>query len=532
MKPILLLALSALALAAQNYSINAPAIFGGTSAVNKAQIPNYATPEYFGAYGDNSHDDTAAINAAIASVLSSGNCQLMLTCTVELQAKTYKTTGPITLAGSYVTLRGQGMSSTFISNTATTGDGIDVTGTGANCNTGAAFWDRVESLQVTRPNGTTAGVGLNLTDTCWAKIVDVQLSNNYIGVLLSGSGDTLVQDTQASGASNSAYGYEISGTNNSTTFRRTVYDGSLSSGFIGLYTTGCPSDTFLDWFQGAHGAYGIQINGTTESGVNICNGDIHINTPIIDTAGTAGIQVNNVNSGGLAAVDINGGYVSGVGIGVDFENVSGGSIRGIQLRPYGSGSIGVKIAGASSNADIVQGNVIQLSATCVSVNGSGTHSITNNTCTGVSTQAVTTGFNFVSSSNNSVRNNAMGGTFTTSFAFDSGSSNNAVDGNQGFAYSTVTNSGAGNNFGTLLVAPTTNCGTATGNSASGTIAASSSVSSCTLTFPISVTGYTCHLDNWSVPSNVISQTNASATTAVMTGTIVSGNTLSYECSYH
>jgi hypothetical protein len=435
----------------QTNSINAPTVFGGSVTINKTPPQYWVTPEQFGAYGDNSHDDTTAINNAISALLTSALCTQTVTCELRFQAKTYKTTAPVTLAGSYVTIVGQGMFSTFISNTATTGDGLDITGTGSNCATGAAFWNTVKSLQITRPNAATAGVGLNILDACWTKISDVQLTYNYIGLNVSSSGQTVIQDTQESAAAGSPYGFQLSGGLSSTYIRRGVYDGTLNTNHIGLYMSSCPSDTFISDFTGAHGAYGIQVNGSTESGVSICNGDVHLDHPVLDSCLIACIQINNLNSGGLAAVDIDGGYASTLATGIDLENVSGASVRGVQIRngTGASGTIGLNIAGGSSNADIITGNVIQQVITCVSVNGSGNHIITGNTCTAISAQPITTGFNFVSLTNSIVRNNVMGGSFTTSFSFDSGSNNNTADGNNGFAYSTVSNSGAGNNFGFL-----------------------------------------------------------------------------------
>jgi hypothetical protein len=486
---------------------------GGTPGPPGPPSPYYIYPETFGAVGDNSHDDTAAINSAIASALSAGVCSNTITCIIQFQAKTYKTTATLTLAGSYVHLVGMGMSggggSTIINSTATTGDLLDITGTGANCAAGSAFWNSVENMTFTRVTAATAGHGINITDACWTTLREVQVTDSWSNIYVNGSADTVFQDTQASFTTSSAStrsNYELdssSNPNNSTYFRRSAADGSGGGAVTGLYIHGaCIADVFATDFSSSNGKYGVVITSTyTSSPLSGCNGDVHLVNPILDNPTTAGVQVNNVYSGGLPAVDINGGYVNGGNsgeIGVDIENSAGVNVRGMQLRLSTSG-IGVKIAGSNSSADVIQGNILQVTATGVSINGSGSHVIIGNTCSGISGNAVTTCFAFVNSSNNVVRSNSASGTYTTALSFDSSSGSNQADGNN-WAFSAVSDSGTGNTLGLLT----------SGSQALGTSSISANTCASTVTISVSNLKATDRLE-WVPSADISGQTGYSYT---------------------
>ena len=85
---------------------------------------------------------------------------------------------------------------------------------------------------------------------------------------------------------------------------------------------------------------------------------------------------------------------------------------------------------------------------------------------------------------------------------------------------------------TFIAVPTASCGTVTGTNRAGTISASSTVTSCALTFGglAASAGWSCGAANWTVPANPPVQTGGSGTTATLTGIIGAGNMLSYRCT--
>jgi hypothetical protein len=114
-------------------------------------------PESFGAVGDGTTDDTAAIQAAINAAQSSGKA-------LEFAAKTYKTTATLNITSAFI-FRGQGMA-TIIQSTFATGDVIHVEPTAPPSSTGLTdiggvrnmvFRDFKMASTVTRTSGYAIG---------------------------------------------------------------------------------------------------------------------------------------------------------------------------------------------------------------------------------------------------------------------------------------------------------------------------------------------------------------------------------------
>ena len=120
----------------------------GTSRALNSKLSDVVSVKDYGAYGDNSHDDTAAINYTIAAVQNTGGG------TVYFPAGTYKVSAPITINYAYVTLQGTGSHGSVIAPTQTTGPIIDM-GPG-----GAYVGITVKDLGVSAPTNATSGCSI------------------------------------------------------------------------------------------------------------------------------------------------------------------------------------------------------------------------------------------------------------------------------------------------------------------------------------------------------------------------------------
>ena len=128
----------------------------------------------FGATGDGTTDDTAAIQAALDAVTTIG-------AIVYFPSGTYKTTSTITITKS-VLLSGSGCAAKIAPNFGTT-DVISVTGTSLAGPNGIVFDGIFIQPSVTR----TAGYLLNLVSVNWAQLYDCRLFSGYNGLGITGA---------------------------------------------------------------------------------------------------------------------------------------------------------------------------------------------------------------------------------------------------------------------------------------------------------------------------------------------------------
>ena len=219
--------------------------------------------------------------------------------------------------------------------------------------------------------------------------------------------------------------------------------GHVSTNSIGFKSYGSyVGDALLDNFSTSFDYYGIYFDASTAAPNTGSDGDIFIRDPVIDEYYTQAILLGGPTPDSLGMVSISGGWID--------PNPSGSSLDGIYLSGWQGASVnGTQFLGNTSVAPI-QTAILGATASGVTpsfsvsnaqfvgqkygFNGSAIHSsFTSNRFTNPnSTNAASVGFNFTSSSQDSLIGNSLAGYESIGVQMDAGSSNvivasNAID---------------------------------------------------------------------------------------------------------
>jgi parallel beta-helix repeat protein len=418
-------------------------------------------PEAYGAYRDGTHDDTAAIQAAINAAAANGGG------TIVLGNGVYLTSSALVISSSNVNMRGtdaywQPVStstnnggSTILSNSYTA-DVLQLTGTSVNSLASCHLQDFNVSRNV-RAVGTAAGIRYSYCVVCSALRIRASnhiqgfSTNNTVGVLRFDYCDVY----QYLGTPNSSSGFFGSFSNscyiNNCTVGLCTYGYNLNGGnadtsVYGLNTAGC--------------SYGVYITGTCE--------DVQFINCIHDSTSVSAYYI----SGSTGSIQIIGGYSNCGGISLDIENSSGVSCTGFQFGASGIAGTQVEINGTVSQGNIITDNNFLMASpgTAILLNN-----CSNNSVIGNSIRSPKYGIVCTSASNNVIVGNsiygASGAVVTTGISFDSSSNNNSEVNSVNPAYVTtpISNSGSGNGISgaTGATGPTGATGTNGTNGATG-----------------------------------------------------------------
>src|SRR5208282_4774015 len=157
-----------------------------------------------------------------------------------------------------------------------------------------------------------------------------------------------------------------------------------------------------------------------------CIADAHFVAPIMDAGAGLAVSIsgNATSCGGWqkrpSITITNGHFTTTAGVQIYLHNAGGVSVIGGDCSLGGGGTVCAQIDGATSTGNLVEGLSMQGPGVCVETTGGATgNTIANNHCTGVSGNAVTTGFLSTGSGLNSWVGNAVGGYFTTGYSYDS-----------------------------------------------------------------------------------------------------------------
>jgi Pectate lyase superfamily protein len=222
----------------------------------------------YGAQGDNTNDDTSAIQSAINAAVASGGI-------VFFPPGTYKTTGSLVLSGTDVTLLGSGRGSSIISIATAGVPALDVNSSN----------NRVTSLQFKTSTGSLAadlvdlkGVSSNTFESCSFTVgaglgFDVNSSstmNTFVSCQFSMGSSTAGRFAGDSG----------SASNSMTSFTNCRFSNSLQS-----------ASTMIGAFRGSF--FGCQINCTSVTGGTtlFAGGVWYLSSCILTCANTSGTHV-------------------------------------------------------------------------------------------------------------------------------------------------------------------------------------------------------------------------------------------------
>lgn len=240
----------------------------------------------YGAIGDNSTDDTVALQAAFNALENNG-------CIIFPPSKTYKTTSAIVASNTLTNCIVEGNGSTI--RAAHNGDGLNLT----SINENASRW-KLYNLNIIGPNvsfpnnagelaGTSTGAGLkfgadNTTNTATAyasSIINCSFSNFYYGVYMQAA---LLCNFNGGYISFNQYGiYVDAGQTNANTFLGVgvrqnrifgVYSSETTGGALTFATSnkfyGCTFETNIPYNLSA-GGYPATFDGTQGFGVKLWN---------------------------------------------------------------------------------------------------------------------------------------------------------------------------------------------------------------------------------------------------------------------
>jgi hypothetical protein len=320
--------------------------------------------EWFGAVGNGTTDDSAAINAALTAITHGG--------VVRLLAKPYKISSAITFANNSTTLEG----TTIGPSPYDSGGGL-VAGTqiiGTNGVNGISItgldYATVQNLGLSLASGaTTACIGIVAASNYQFKMIDVRVTNYSTGVQLnSANTDTYLERVFALSQNvtvSLVIGFDINGATQNATVNIShciSAHQSFATNAYGFYLHGTQiNDTFFDMCESDFCTYGFYVDGS--SATANYNMDIHFRGCLADSLanGGVGFYIHNLAAAGNGgACEIVNGWVSGGNAGSIGVYVDGSSARvrvsGMQVN--GGTGMGIGIYVRNGSGSIVTDNTI------------------------------------------------------------------------------------------------------------------------------------------------------------------------------
>lgn len=390
---------------------------------------------WFGAVpGASSATNTTGINNALLA--TNGG-------TVTLTAGTYNVncaSGGVVISLSKTQLVGNEVRSTYLNCVDTSGDVITITpatGSGVPCgaaNENTGWWTTVRNMSITRTTPAVSGAGIRAVRSCYILIDNVAFIDQFNNVYLDASGGTHITNTWADYSSSSGSvrtGVNLDSTNgavNSIYLYKNIMTCN-GNNMIGTYVHGpIIADVFGDHLETALCDYGVKVLSTANSGTySYVNGDINFAASIFDQTQVAGALIDTVYGGGTPSVIFTGGFFASEtasAVGIDIENSQGVQVNGAQIRIRAASGICVKIAGANSGKNQVNGGTCQVTPVGVQI-ASSNNAVTGMVFSSLTSVASTTNISLLSGATyNAITGGTMSGYSANGIVFASGADNN------------------------------------------------------------------------------------------------------------
>ena len=302
----------------------------------------------YGAVGDGTTDDTAAIQATHDAMTSAGG-------TIYFPSDTYKiATGTLNFTKPCVLL-GDGIGSSIITTASATGDMLLLN----------AAYQRVTGLQFTSTTTRSADAHIHIgTSASETRIDHVFLEKPFYGVLYEGAAifdwsDSDVRDvtpnaTTAGGAAGYFKSSEV------TRLTNIVCDNPSGAGTYGFAFEVC-ADAVIESCELLEAVFGLAL--IPPSGKTVLQ--LYVNNSFFDHCSTNGIEILPAAGGTVARCRFTNNWTSSVAVGVGFSVNSGtsGTVNGIEIVEHHSflnSSDGFQATGATtSNIHIKGGEYAQ-----------------------------------------------------------------------------------------------------------------------------------------------------------------------------
>lgn len=334
---------------------------GAGSVVRTAQdkLREWVSVKDFGAIGDGVTDDTAAIQAAVNAAKAAGGA------TVHIPAGTYVTSSTITINGSGVNIRGDGMWNTIITRSTDHGNTFFFTGNdiaGANLTHVG-----ISDLRIRSTGLDTRGAHVRVRGATRVGIANIFIEQCFIGFLFEGMTAAYVSNiycinTNLFGGSAAGRKYMLFGNSPATYPHPSCGDVFVSNFNLRGNTSNQVTEFGLDivsadgiWFQNGHignsTQANIRVSGSTSQMLNLVSfvnvtADEGLNIGVLITGSTPSIfdKVQFANcmfkSGGSPAYALSGVVVDA---GCTIENLQ---FSNCQVTEFGN--VGVTLASTAS----------------------------------------------------------------------------------------------------------------------------------------------------------------------------------------
>ena len=216
----------------------------GTSAVGRTlqdKLQEFVSVKDFGAHGDGSTDDTAAIQAAINAAGSGRG--------VFFPGGTYLLSATLTVSNGEVTLFGENMFGCELLQTSTGLNILDVTGAYFRLHGLSFYYSATPVFPAT-------AISLNVSD---AELSSFVVRNAWVGVSVQGGGNLILRDFQIGDFGSIGLLFNNSGAGGAMVSNFTINAGSSTAG-----ASGCV--VFSDQVEGVILAHGEILEGVNSAG--------------------------------------------------------------------------------------------------------------------------------------------------------------------------------------------------------------------------------------------------------------------------
>lgn len=248
-------------------------------------LVGYITPQDFGAVGNGTNDDTAAIQAALNAVSANGS-------TVFFPTGTYKITATLTASVTGTEIQGNGWGSQiqFDGNTVTTA-----------LNASGNIRLHIRDIRISNTNASHLGTALDLSQTNGGVTERVLIDGGggsgvapLRGIFLNAATclDNTIRNCRINYGGATSFGINISGSSNSTTIQdvRLVPQGDNSASSA-IYVTNSTNTTIIKPHVESAAGYGIQLDtGAHGTSVNRLS-SIANNVGLLIASGVVGTTV-------------------------------------------------------------------------------------------------------------------------------------------------------------------------------------------------------------------------------------------------